>query len=655
MIDLSVIIVNRNNRDFLTDCLRSVYAGTSRAKPEVIMIDNGSSDGSVALVEKEFPAVKIIRNETNLGFCRANNQGLKIYQGRYALLLNTDTVVQPGAFERLIEFMERHPKAGACGPKLLNRNGTPQHQGGLFAPKFWLSKQPVKVDYVIGACLLVRRTVIDIVGGLDENFFFSNDDLDWCRRIKKAGWDIYFLPEAEVVHYGGYTISKFNLPIFVEGFRGGLYFCKKHYGLAVYQLYRWLLAFTMALAVLLVLLPAFLPSYRQKLSAYWQIFWIAVRGDLLPSYKLKKKVLLVSNGHAEDLAAAAIGSALTGVELKALPLVGLGKAYDQKGITNLGLRKILPSGGFAKEGWRFFLQDLLAGLPWLVFKQIGIIRRESRDTDLIVVVGDAYALGLSGLFGRRPLIFIDGPKSIKIEGYYPLELRLMKRYCRQIVVQDQATADHLRQRGLPAKFLGSWVMDYVAAAGEKFDLPGNATVIGILPGTRGEAYANLSLILEVLDELYRLEPTVLGLVASTLDPAQIKVAGWELVGSKLIAKSGATALLVAGKFADVCLRSKLIIGLAGIANEQAVAFGKPVVCFPGSGPQTTLRRWQEIQKITGHSMEIVQGSAAEKAQAIAALLHNEERLKAMTAIGQASKPQWGGIANIAKLINEGSG
>ncbi|MFA5112777.1 MAG: lipid-A-disaccharide synthase-related protein [Candidatus Margulisiibacteriota bacterium] len=652
MIDLSVIIVNRNGRQFLADCLNSVYSATRQATFEIIFVDNGSTDDSLALVKGQFPAVRIIANRTNLGFAPANNQGLKVSQGRYAVLLNTDTVVRDGAFDQMLKFLDKSPKAGACGPKLLNRNGTPQHQGGLFARRFWLSAEPVKVDYVIGACLMVRREVIDIVGGLDENFFFSNEDLDWGRRIRKAGWDIYFLPEAEVVHYGGFTINKFDRRLFVEGFRGGLYFCRKHYGNLVYQFYRWLLAATMALSVLLVILPSFLPAYREKLAAYWQIFWLAVRNDLLPPYRTRQRVLLVSNGHAEDLAAAAIGAGLKDCELAALPLVGLGQAYDREGIENLGLKKILPSGGFAKEGTSFLLKDLLGGLLGLTWKQAGILRRAGRDADLVVAVGDAYVVALCGLFARRPLIFVDGPKSVKIEGYQPLELWLMRRYCREIVVQDRETADYLVEQGLPARFLGNWVMDYVPVTGEKFDLPPAATVIGILPGTRGEAYANLGLILEILEKLYQTDRNLVGLIASTLDRHKIKVPGWELAGDKLTSAGGATALLVEGKFADVCLNSKLIIGLAGIANEQAVAFGKPVVCFPGSGPQTTLRRWQEIQKITGHSMEIVQGDAAAKAEQIAALLRNEDRLNAMAAIGRASKPQWGGVGRITALVKD---
>lgn len=151
MFDLSVIIVSHNNANFLPDCLDSIYRNTHRISFEIIIVDNNSSDNSVELVKTSLPKVRVIENKENAGFCRANNQGLKIYQGRYALLLNTDTVVRNNALDEMVHFMDSHNQAGACGPKLLNPDGTIQHQGGLFAKKFWLSPCPVKVDSVIGA------------------------------------------------------------------------------------------------------------------------------------------------------------------------------------------------------------------------------------------------------------------------------------------------------------------------------------------------------------------------------------------------------------------------------------------------------------------------------------------------------------------------
>ena len=282
MIDLSILIVNYNGREYLENCLNSVYRQTHRVSFEIIFVDNHSSDNSAEIVKTKFPKVKIIQNRENLGFDKANNQGLNIYQGKYALLLNNDTITRDGSFDKMVEFMERNPQAGACGPKLLNTDGTPQHQGGLFARQFWRSKVPTKVDYVLGACLLVRREAIDKVGGLDENFFFSNDDLDWCRRIRKAGWDIYFVPGAEVIHAGGFTTRRFKEKLFVEGFRGGLYFCKKHYGGLAYQTYRLTLAFSMLPAIGFSFLFYPLLKNKRKLNAFIQILVIALRGEIIP-------------------------------------------------------------------------------------------------------------------------------------------------------------------------------------------------------------------------------------------------------------------------------------------------------------------------------------------------------------------------------------
>jgi len=357
-----------------------------------------------------------------------------------------------------------------------------------------------------------------------------------------------------------------------------------------------------------------------------------------------KQVLLVSNGHAEDLAAAMIGAKLKtlapNAAIKGLALVGLGKAYDKQEIENLGLKRTLPSGGFAKEGFFYFFQDILAGFFGIFSKHIRLLRRLRHETDLVVAVGDAYVVALCGFFLKKPLIFVDGPKSVKIAVYWPIELWLMKKFCKHIIVQDKETDDYLKKLGLPSLYLGSWVMDYVPLTGEKFGLAKETTVIGLLPGTREEAYANLKMILEVLDLMARKKP-LLGLIASTLDKEKIKKAikktNWSLIDNrKLVSTGGTTALIAEGKFGDVCVRSQLIIGLAGIANEQAVAFGTPVICFPGSGAQTTMRRWKEIHKITGDSMKIVTGTAEEKARQIIDILNDKQLMATMSRIGKES-------------------
>jgi len=387
---------------------------------------------------------------------------------------------------------------------------------------------------------------------------------------------------------------------------------------------------------------------------------------------VSKRVLLVSNGHAEDLAAAEIGAGLKALrpdlKISAFPLVGLGKAYERKGLPSLGLKKLLPSGGFAKEGPAHFIKDLLAGWGPLLARQIAILKNQRPD--LVIAVGDAFVVALCGLFVKKPLIFIDGPKSVKIAGYWPLEKWLMRRYCSEIVVQDRETASYLQKEKLPARYLGSWVMDYVPLTGEDFGIEKNKTVIGILPGTREEAFDNLGLILKVIEKMAAQsdkDEKFVGLVASTLDRQRLAKKmteiGWRMyetlpadlkrgVTGMLVSPRGTAVYLAEGKFGDVCVRSDLIIGLAGIANEQAVAFGKPVVCFPGSGAQTTPRRWQEIRKITGESMAVLSGKPEETAAAIWKILRDPAKMSEMSRIGRASKSDWGGTDRIVKLALE---
>ena len=275
MKDLGVIIVNTNNRKLLDDCLDSIYRNTRQISFEIIVVDNASTDGSQKMVKEKYPGIFLIENQENLGFIKASNLGLKNYHARYAMLLNDDTVIKEAALDKMVDFMDRHPEAGACGPKLLNVDGSVQRQGGILGKRFWLSKEPIPVNFVIGAALVVRKEVIDKIGILDENLFFYNDDLDWCLRIRKAGWKVYFLPQAGITHYGGYSSKRaFNRRLFVEGFKGGLYFCRKHYGELAFNLYR------LVLVLVLVLVLPFHIFNLEKLKAYAQILGLAWHGQI---------------------------------------------------------------------------------------------------------------------------------------------------------------------------------------------------------------------------------------------------------------------------------------------------------------------------------------------------------------------------------------
>jgi GT2 family glycosyltransferase len=222
-------------------------------------VDNASADGSAALVQAEFPAVRLIVNDENLGFARANNQGIRASSGRYVVLLNSDTTVPPGALAALVAFMDAHPTAGAVGPRLLRTDGTPQPyafggdptlryllaRGGnrlIFRRPLhdWATDAVQEVDWVSGACLMVRRAAIDQAGLLDENIFMYFEDNDWCLRIRQAGWRVIYNPQVAITHIGGQSLAQ--NPTARRAYRESLrYFYAKHYGPVASLLLRLLL------------------------------------------------------------------------------------------------------------------------------------------------------------------------------------------------------------------------------------------------------------------------------------------------------------------------------------------------------------------------------------------------------------------------------
>lgn len=224
---LSVVILNWNARDYLVDSLRSIFDQEWRANIEVIVVDNNSNiDDSVQVVQRDFPQAQLIANPINEGFAKGNNRGLQAARGRLILFLNPDTVVHPGALDTLVDWMEAHPEAGVCGPKLLNPDNTlqtscrsfPSFGTGLFRSTFlgrmfpnnpWTRSylmldfhhdREASVDWLSGAALLARREALDEVGSWDEDFFMYCEDVDLCYRMKEAGWDRVYVPQAVVTH-----------------------------------------------------------------------------------------------------------------------------------------------------------------------------------------------------------------------------------------------------------------------------------------------------------------------------------------------------------------------------------------------------------------------------------------------------------------------
>lgn len=228
---VEVVIINWNTKQLLDECLASVYEHGCAYSFQVTVVDNASSDGSPEMVEEKYPQVHLIRNTQNVGFAKANNQAFASSQADYYLLLNSDTFVTAQALTALIDAMENDPTLGALGPELPQPQGTLKaHSCGylptiptVFAHYFGLTRLPflaprikgfhllpgqvraklVEVEWLSGACLVVRRQVVEQCGPLDEKYFMYAEDLEWCQRIARGGWRIGFLPESVVFHYIG--------------------------------------------------------------------------------------------------------------------------------------------------------------------------------------------------------------------------------------------------------------------------------------------------------------------------------------------------------------------------------------------------------------------------------------------------------------------
>lgn len=306
MIDLTIIIVSWNVRDLLRRCLYSI----SNVQPETIVIDNASTDGSPDMVRGEFPHVHLITNEQNRGFTAANNQGLARSRGRYLLLLNPDTEVVGDALATMVCYLEDHPQAGALGPQLCYPDGSLQPSRRRFptmatalvestvVQQWWADNRILRryymedtndddvqpVDWVVGACLLVRREAYEQVGGLDEGFFMYSEELDWCKRIKDAGWEVVYLPTATVIHHEGKSSEQVVPARHIRFQSSKVRYFGKHHGAFQAEALRWFLLATYVYQAAREGLKWLVGHKRalraERVRAYRQVLRSGLRGNL---------------------------------------------------------------------------------------------------------------------------------------------------------------------------------------------------------------------------------------------------------------------------------------------------------------------------------------------------------------------------------------
>ena len=253
MAELSICIVNYKVKNLLRDCLDSIYKA-SGAKPEIIVVDNNSEDGSVPMIRERFPQVKLIENRRNVGFAKAMNQALREATGSYVLLLNPDTLIVDDAVPKTLSFMERTRDAAIVGCRIVNADGSlqlscknfpslldlflkmsflyrlfPQHRFfGRPYMSYFNYDATREVDVVMGAFMMARRDAIDDIGLFDERYYMYSEEVDWCWMAKQKGWKVYFYPAAEIVHYGGQSTKLAAERMFVELQKSECKFYGKH-------------------------------------------------------------------------------------------------------------------------------------------------------------------------------------------------------------------------------------------------------------------------------------------------------------------------------------------------------------------------------------------------------------------------------------------
>lgn len=296
--DMSIVLVCWNNKAYLFPCLESLYGSHLDSSFDVVVVDNGSTDGSQELLREKYPDIKLIENGRNVGLSKASNQGIQATAGKYVLLLNNDTLVNKAALDSMVAYLDQHKEAGAVGGKLLNEDGS--FQGGyakfsslgeefLIAtglgdrlapgyPSHYDADKPLQVGWLSSACLLVRRAALDQVGLLDESYFIYGDEADLQYRLFRAGWQVVYLPHATTLHFGGRSMNRWKRRKMV--YRGKMLFYMKNYGWWRSFVLRLMLG-VISLVKAVVWLPAWLlPKLRERAGKELQSNWDVIKLSL---------------------------------------------------------------------------------------------------------------------------------------------------------------------------------------------------------------------------------------------------------------------------------------------------------------------------------------------------------------------------------------
>ncbi|MDW7680798.1 MAG: glycosyltransferase, partial [bacterium] len=310
--EISIVIVNYNVKELLQQAITSIIQAGKNFEYEIFVVDNASTDDSAEMVRDKFPAVRLIENEDNLGFAAANNQALKLARGKFILLINPDTIVQENCFSVILDFFRSNPDCGMVGCKILNPDGSLQLACRRSFPTPWvgftkiigLSKifsktrlfgrynltyldpdMSYEVEAISGSFMFFRQQIIQDVGFLDDSFFMYGEDLDWCYRIREAGWKIYYLPDTQIIHFKGESSKKSDRDLTLQFYRAMKLFVEKHYQNRYWHVPQWFLMTGIWLRASLTFLGRFfvavlpgivdflLLNLSMLLGIYFGVYW----------------------------------------------------------------------------------------------------------------------------------------------------------------------------------------------------------------------------------------------------------------------------------------------------------------------------------------------------------------------------------------------
>jgi GT2 family glycosyltransferase len=386
-VKLSVIIVNYNVKYFLEQALHSVRKAVKGIEAEVFVVDNNSVDGSCEMVRRKFPEVILIENHDNPGFSKANNQAIRLSKGEYVLLLNPDTVVEEDCFHKVAAFMDRTPDAGALGVKMIDGKGhyLPESKRGLPTPQVafykmfglsavfprskrfgryhlgYLDKDETHaVDVLAGAFMLLRRTTLDKIGLLDEDYFMYGEDIDLSYRITKAGYKNYYYPGTTIIHYKGESTKKSSVNYVFVFYRAMIIFAQKHYSQKHAQLFGVLINAAIYARAFVAILFRFISSiYMWVLDMLLLFFSVQSIAHLYAEYKFETALayhpgIVTINSVLYALLWTG-GLFITGSYSKRFSLSGIAKGVA------LGTLAITVFYAFADEGYRFSRAIILFG------------------------------------------------------------------------------------------------------------------------------------------------------------------------------------------------------------------------------------------------------------------------------------------------------